>query len=64
MKIKCRNISVERKIAIVKDFAKKMGYTAEVFEDGYCRGVRLVETSDSEGNPYCWIWNVKTGKEI
>ena len=63
-RIKSRNTAVEKKIAIIKDFAAKMGYTAEVFENDHCRGVELVETSDSEGNPYSWAWDVKTWREI
>lgn len=62
--MKCRHTNVERKIAIIKDFAEKMGYTAEVDEDDDCRWVELIGTSDSEGYPYCWVWDVRTGREI
>lgn len=59
---------MKEKIEIIKDFAKKMGYTA--IEDKYtykgrpCYSIELLETGDIEGNPYSWAWYLDTGEEM
>lgn len=63
-RIKCRHTNVEKKIAIIKDFAAKMGYTANVFENDYYRGVELIGTEDSDGKPFTWRWDVEHGWEV
>lgn len=64
---------IQQKINIIKEFGNKMGYTVRVDQfDGYVDNektqpiieVELVETRDSEGNPYSWAWNLKTGQEL
>ena len=62
---------MEKELAIIRDFANKMGY--EVNEYAYTtysynpkdtgRPAYIIElegTSDSEGNPYCWAWFTDT----
>lgn len=55
---------------IIRDFAKKMGYT--VSTDNYKHStnkrpiyiMELLETYDSVYNPYCWAWYTDTWEEI
>lgn len=57
------------KVAIIEDFANKMGY--EVCEDFYfdpedgrpCYEILLLGTYDSAGNEYSWGWYCDTGEE-
>lgn len=65
---------MKKKIEIIKDFAKKMGYTVIESEYEYkswhggksrpSHWVELLQTSDVEGNPYSWGWYLDTGEEI
>lgn len=67
---------INKKILIIKDFASKMGYTVTIEEYPYhgfhgflkegekCISIELNETSDSEGNCFCWAWSLKSGREI
>lgn len=58
---------IQKKIEIIKDFAKKMGYTIDEYkcehEGRPCYSIELLETCDIEGNPYSWAWYLDTGKE-
>ena len=61
---------MENRIAIIKDFANKMGY--EIYESKYnhcyndrpCYSIELIGTSDSEGNPFAWAWYLDTKEEF
>lgn len=61
---------MNRRIAIIKDFAKKMGY--ETYEEDYdhcsngrpCHSISLEGTADSEGNEYSWAWYRDTYEEF
>lgn len=61
---------MNRRIAIIKDFANKMGY--EPYEDDYthchngrpCHCIELGGTVDSEGNSYSWAWYRDTYEEL
>ena len=70
---------VEKKVNIIREFAKKMGYTTTeeyytVSSGGWSVEpkyhntdafyIELNGTSDSEGNPYSWAWSMVDGKEI
>ena len=61
---------MEKKIEIIKDFAKKMGYTIQEtkyehnFNNRPCYMIELIGTLDSEGEPYSWTWYLDTKKEI
>ena len=58
---------MENKITIIKDFAKKMGYSTNEY-DYKCYSynpkdngrpahiIELNEVYDGEGNPYSWAW--------
>lgn len=58
---------MKEKIEIIKDFAKKMGYTIDEYKFEYegrpCYGIELLETCDTEGNSYSWAWYLDTGEE-
>lgn len=59
-----------KKIEIIKQFAKDMGYKTETYYYNHyynqkrCFEISLCGTWDSEGNPYSWAWYVETGKEV
>ena len=70
MKKAQRKEFMEKRIAIIKDFAEKMDY--EVYELNYsnyinnrpCYSIELGGTSDSEGNCYSWAWYTDTFEEF
>lgn len=61
---------MNERIAIIKDFAEKMGY--DIIEQKYshcrddrpCYSIELGGTYDSEGNSYIWAWYMDTFEEI
>lgn len=61
---------MNHRIAIIKNFANKMGY--RTYEEEYphcvndrpCYSISLVGTHDSEGNAYCWVWYRDTYEEL
>lgn len=61
---------MNHRIAIIKDFANKMGY--KTYEEDYthgfngrpCHCISLEGTSDSEGNEYAWAWYRDTYEEF
>ena len=61
---------MEKKIEIIKDFAKKMGYTIKEtkyqhdFNNRPCYMIELIGTLDGEGEPYSWAWYLDTKKEV
>lgn len=66
-----KKAEMERKIEIIKKFAKDMGYTygAHTYKDYFdnkrpCFCISLEETEDGDGNPYGWAWHTDTYDEI
>lgn len=61
---------MEKKIEIIKEFAKKMGYITKetkykhAFNNRPCYMIELIGTLDGEGEPYSWAWYLDTKKEI
>ena len=61
---------MEKQIEIIKDFAKKMGYTIKEtkyqhdFNNRPCYMIELIGTLDGEGEPYSWAWYLDTKKEV
>ena len=61
---------MEEKIGIIKDFAKKMGYTIKEtkykhdFNNRPCYMIELIGTLDGEGEPYSWAWYLDTKEEM
>ena len=61
---------MKRKIEIIKNFAKEMGY--EIREEKYyhykngrpCYHIELLGTIDNEGDPYSWAWFLDTEEEM
>jgi len=62
--------TMEKRIAIIKDFASKMGYSINEGDYHYygtermAHSIELAGTEDSEGNPYSWQWFLDTGEEF
>lgn len=66
-----RKADMEKKLSIIRRFAKDMGYTVteeayttESYKKGYSKrpaySIELNEKWDGEGNPYCWAWFTDT----
>ena len=61
---------MNERIAIIKDFARKMGY--EIIEQEYshcsngrpCYLIELGGTCDAEGDSYGWAWYMDTFEEV
>ena len=68
-KIDKRKTEMFRKINIIKDFAKKMGYDYCISEYNNCDNgrpmicIEIIGTCDSEGNYYNWAWYTDTYEE-
>ena len=65
-----KKAEMERKIEIIKKFAKDMGYTygTHTYKDydneRPCFCISLEETEDGDGYPYAWAWYTDTYDEI
>lgn len=63
-------MDLEKKMEIVRAFAKQMEYTTREYNYTHylngrpCVCIELNETSDSEGESYSWCWYTDTGEEI
>lgn len=66
-----RKADMEKKLSIIRRFAKDMGYTVteeayttESYKKEYSKrpaySIELNEVYDGEGNPYCWAWFTDT----
>ena len=61
---------MERRIALIKNFAKEMGYYDREISYAHCENgrpcyaIELEGTTDSKGDPFVWAWYTDTYEEF